>query len=63
MRVTLKIVVGKTFSMTGTSAHPGIIPRAISDIFSIVEATAAQEKDVFFYVRLSFVELYNNTFR
>ena len=49
--------------MTGTSAAPGIIPRAISEIFSIIEATAMQEKDVFFYVRLSYVELYNNSFR
>jgi len=54
---------GKTFTMTGNSAAPGIIPRAISEIFSIIEATAAKEKDVFFYVRLSYVELYNNTFR
>ena len=54
---------GKTYTMTGTSAAPGIIPRAISEIFSIIEATAAHEKDVFFYVRLSFVELYNNNFR
>ena len=49
--------------MTGTSAAPGIIPRAISEIFSIIETTAAHEKDVFFYVRISFVELYNNNFR
>lgn len=54
---------GKTYTMTGTSAAPGIIPRAISEIFSIIEATAAHENDVFFYVRLSFVELYNNNFR
>lgn len=54
---------GKTFTMTGTSQSPGIIPRAISEIFTIIEKTAAQEKDVFFYVRLSFVELYNNNFR
>ena len=54
---------GKTYTMTGNSQAPGIIPRAISEIFSIIEATAAKEKDVFFYVRLSYVELYNNTFR
>ena len=54
---------GKSFTMTGTSSAPGIIPRAISEIFSIIEATAAQERDVFFYVRLSYVELYNNKFR
>jgi hypothetical protein len=54
---------GKTFTMTGNSQDPGIIPRAISEIFSIIEKTAALEKDAFFYVRLSFVELYNNNFR
>lgn len=54
---------GKSYTMTGTSCAPGIIPRAISEIFSIIEATAAQESDVFFYVRLSYVELYNNKFR
>ena len=54
---------GKSYTMTGTSASPGIIPRAISEIFSIIETTAAQESDVFFYVRLSYVELYNNKFR
>ena len=54
---------GKTFTMTGNSSAPGVIPRAISEIFCVIEATAAQEKDVFFYVRLSYVELYNNNFR
>jgi hypothetical protein len=55
---------GKSFTMTGNNTSPGIIPRAISEIFSIIETTAAQqEQDVFFYVRLSYVELYNNNFR
>ena len=54
---------GKSYTMTGNHAAPGIIPRAISEIFSIIETTAAQEQDVFFYVRLSYVELYNNNFR
>ncbi len=54
---------GKSFTMTGNNAMPGIIPRAITEIFSIIESTAAEEKDVFFYVRLSYVELYNNNFR
>lgn len=49
--------------MSGNSANPGIVPRAISEIFSMIEATAAEEKDVYFYVRLSLVELYNNNFR
>ena len=49
--------------MTGNSSAPGIIPRVISEIFSIIEATAAEDNDVFFYVRLSYVELYNTNFR
>ena len=54
---------GKSYTMTGNSSDPGIIPRAISDIFSIIETTTSEENDVFFYVRLSYVELYNNNFR
>jgi centromeric protein E len=49
--------------MTGNHNAPGVIPRAISEIFSIIETTAAQEQDVYFYVRISYVELYNNNFR
>ena len=56
-------VVGKSHTMTGTTAQPGIIPRAISEVFAFIEAAASQENDVFFYVRLSYVELYNNNFR
>lgn len=54
---------GKSYTMTGNSAAPGIIPRAISEIFSMIENMAADENDVYFYVRLSYVELYNNNFR
>jgi hypothetical protein len=54
---------GKSFSMTGSQADLGIIPRAISEVFEIVERTTSHQKDVFFYVRISYVELYNNTFR
>ena len=54
---------GKSYTMTGNSSDPGIIPRAISEIFSIIETTTSQENDVYFYVRLSYVELYNNSFR
>ncbi len=54
---------GKTYTMSGNSSSPGIVPRAISDLFSMIEATAAEEKDVYFYVRISLVELYNNNFR
>jgi hypothetical protein len=49
--------------MTGNRQDPGIIPRAIGDLFRHIENAAAEGSDVFFYVRLSYVELYNNTFR
>ena len=55
--------VGKSHTMTGSTSQPGIIPRAISEVFAFIEAAASQESDVFFYVRLSYVELYNNNFR
>jgi hypothetical protein len=54
---------GKSYTMTGNSAAPGIIPRAVSEIFDTIETTADQEHDVYFYVRMSYVELYNNNFR
>lgn len=54
---------GKSYTMSGNKAAPGIIPRAIGDLFRHIENAAAEENDVFFYVRLSYVELYNNNFR
>jgi len=54
---------GKSFTMTGNKMEPGIIPRAIGDLFRHIENAAAVENDAFFYVRLSYVELYNNNFR
>jgi hypothetical protein len=54
---------GKSYTMTGNKTAPGIIPRAIGDLFRHIENAAAEENDVFFYVRLSYVELYNNNFR
>ena len=55
---------GKSFTMTGERDAPGVIPRAITEIFSIIATSTSQkDNDVFFYVRLSYVELYNNNFR
>lgn len=53
---------GKSYTMTGNKQCPGIIPRAIGDIFRHIDQSAA-ENDIFFFVRLSYVELYNNNFR
>ena len=55
---------GKSHTMTGSKEAPGVIPRAITEIFSLIGTTTGQkDNDVFFYVRLSYVELYNNNFR
>jgi hypothetical protein len=55
---------GKSYTMTGDKTAPGIIPRAIGDLFMHIEKAANEGgSDMFFYVRLSYVELYNNNFR
>ena len=54
---------GKSYTMTGTQYAPGIIPRVISDIFTSIEEKAKVESDTMFYIRISYVELYQNNFR
>ncbi|KAL8874094.1 MAG: hypothetical protein Q9174_000530 [Haloplaca sp. 1 TL-2023] len=46
---------GKTFSMQGTASSPGVIPLAISDIFSYIRETPHRE----FLLRVSYLEIYN----
>jgi centromeric protein E len=46
---------GKTFSMQGTATSPGIIPLAITDIFSFIRETPQRE----FLLRVSYLEIYN----
>ena len=46
---------GKTFSMQGTATSPGVIPLAISDIFSYIRETPHRE----FLLRVSYLEIYN----
>ena len=46
---------GKTFSMQGTANSPGMIPRAITDIFSFIRETPQRE----FLLRVSYLEIYN----
>lgn len=46
---------GKTFSMQGISSSPGIIPLAITDIFSYIRETPSRE----FLLRASYLEIYN----
>ncbi|KAF2810457.1 kinesin-domain-containing protein [Mytilinidion resinicola] len=46
---------GKTFSMQGTATSPGVIPLAITDIFSFIRETPDRE----FLLRVSYLEIYN----
>jgi centromeric protein E len=46
---------GKTFSMQGTATSPGVIPLAITDIFSYIRETPSRE----FLLRVSYLEIYN----
>lgn len=46
---------GKTFSMQGTATSPGVIPMAITDIFSYIRETPHRE----FLLRVSYLEIYN----
>lgn len=46
---------GKTFSMQGTAHSPGIIPLAITDIFSYIRDHPDRE----FLLRVSYLEIYN----
>jgi centromeric protein E len=50
---------GKTFTMKGSSTNPGIIPRALEDVFSIIANTPDRE----FLLRLSYLEIYNEVVR
>lgn len=46
---------GKTFSMQGTASSPGVIPLAITDIFSYIRENPERE----FLLRVSYLEIYN----
>lgn len=46
---------GKTFSMQGTAHSPGVIPLAITDIFSYIREMPNRE----FLLRVSYLEIYN----
>lgn len=48
--------------MCGTPSDPGIIPRTIADLFRTIREAAASSETIFL-VKMSYVELYNNTFR
>ncbi|TFY63510.1 hypothetical protein EVJ58_g3221 [Rhodofomes roseus] len=48
---------GKTFTLTGDEDQPGIIPRAMKDIFAYIRRTPTRE----YLLRCSYLEIYNET--
>ncbi|CAK5270175.1 unnamed protein product [Mycena citricolor] len=48
---------GKTYTLTGTPEEPGIIPRALRDVFAFIRATPTRE----YLLRCSYLEIYNET--
>ncbi|SGY81960.1 BQ5605_C009g05537 [Microbotryum silenes-dioicae] len=50
---------GKTFTLSGNAANPGIIPQAVSEIFAYIRDHPDQE----FLLRVSYLEIYNETLK
>lgn len=50
---------GKTFTLTGNAANPGIIPQAVTEIFDYIKRHPEQE----FLLRASYLEIYNETLK
>ncbi|GAA5985526.1 hypothetical protein JCM10908_007010 [Rhodotorula pacifica] len=50
---------GKTFTLAGDSTNPGLIPLSVSEIFQYIEEHAERE----FLLRISYMEIYNETLR
>lgn len=47
-------VQGKTYTLTGTSADPGLTPRSIRNLFDLLYSSGLE-----FMVRVSYIEIYN----
>lgn len=48
---------GKTFTLSGDAAEPGIIPRSMRDVFTFIRQTPERE----YLLRCSYLEIYNET--
>ncbi|XP_063044881.1 kinesin-like protein KIF22 isoform X2 [Engraulis encrasicolus] len=49
---------GKTHTMLGSSEQPGVIPRAVREVFSLVRAQEAQQDGWEYAVSMSYLEIY-----
>eukprot|EP00966_Prymnesium_polylepis_P187849 4354924-Prymnesium_polylepis.1 len=52
---------GKSHSMTGTDTEPGIIPRAVGELFKRMAAARASSPALQIEVHCSMLEIYNET--
>ncbi|CAH0664047.1 unnamed protein product [Chilo suppressalis] len=50
---------GKTYTMSGTETSPGIIPLAVYNLFEIIKSIPDRD----FLVRVSYIEIYNETLK
>ncbi|SCV74765.1 BQ2448_7794 [Microbotryum intermedium] len=54
---------GKTFTLSGNAANPGIIPQAVSDIFAYIRDVSLIHPNQEFLLRASYLEIYNETLK
>ncbi|KAF4106894.1 kinesin-like protein KIF22 [Onychostoma macrolepis] len=50
---------GKTHTMLGSQEHPGIIPRAVKEVFKLVEAQEKEQDGWEYSISMSYLEIYN----
>ncbi|KAL8284082.1 hypothetical protein RQP46_005195 [Phenoliferia psychrophenolica] len=50
---------GKTFTLSGNSANPGVIPQAVTEIFSYIQSHPEKT----YLLRASYLEIYNETLK
>ncbi|MCJ8738279.1 hypothetical protein PDJAM_G00033970 [Pangasius djambal] len=50
---------GKTHTMLGSQEHPGVIPRAVREVFQLVRTQVKDQDDWEFSVGMSYLEIYN----
>ena len=54
---------GKSYTMMGTSGHPGLIPRTCEDLFERIAAAQDETPNISYNVRVSYFEVYNEHVR
>jgi hypothetical protein len=61
MCVFVRVYQGKTHTLIGNSADPGLMPRAVRELFAGLKAGVGEGRE--YLVRVSYVELYNEEIR